>query len=103
MPVRIGAQLLRGRERGPVELQGIGAGGWPEDHVSCVDKAAGARHHQHMNELPVAVTIAELRADMRNITHRLLEGDSFTLTSYGDPIAVLVPVAEYTNLTTQES
>jgi prevent-host-death family protein len=56
-----------------------------------------------MNELPVAVTIAELRADMRNITHRLLEGDSFTLTSYGDPIAVLVPVAEYTNLTTQES
>lgn len=53
----------------------------------------------HMNELPTPITINELRTNMRNIVHRLMNDDTFTLTSYGQPVAVMVPIAEYHRLT----
>ena len=47
-----------------------------------------------MPPAPPNVGIAELRADMRTIIDRVLNGDTFTITDYKHPAALLVPVAQ---------
>lgn len=49
-----------------------------------------------MTETPV--TLTELRDDLPNITDRVIDGDTFTVTRYGMPFAALIPIDAYRSL-----